>query len=158
MYPLPETQPEPLPRTPIRPGEFIGHRVWLVCGADDLPGDRVWLNSFVMRYAWQPGVPVRDISYDPKNRIQEQNMVGIWSFKDRDGLLNDFLSGWEGIEYPIVIGTAWLWGTIIEHEKGYRAQYAAIRSLDTIYWGWGGEDNSDAVLEKLRAIYLRKRK
>jgi len=149
-----EFSPEPLPHAPLRAGEFIAHRAWMVLGVDQ-PRDRIWLNSFVMRCAWMPRVPLSDTSYNPERRIQDHNEVGVWGFKNRDDLFADFLVGWDQIEYPIAIGTAWLWGTVIEHNKGYRAQYAAVRSVDEIRWGWCGADRSDEILAKLRDLYVR---
>lgn len=156
----PEKPEEPLPRS-FSAGEFIGHRAWIVRGLDYIPGldylygERLWLQSFVMVYPWRPGEPVCDTSYDSRKHIEEQNMVGVWAFKNHDDLLSDFISGWTGVEYPIVVGTAWMWGTVIEHTKGYRAQYSTVRSLDKIYAGWSGELNPEEALEKLRELYVK---
>lgn len=35
----------------------------------------------------------------------------------------------------VAIGTIKMWGTVIEHEKGYRAEYAKLNSLDDHYGG-----------------------
>lgn len=29
-----------------------------------------------------------------------------------------------------VVGSVWLWGEIVEHERGYRAEFASMRSID----------------------------
>lgn len=152
MFPPPETEdlppPEPLPREPMRPGEFIGHRIWEVRHVDGKMG----LKSFVMECPWQPDTPMRDTTY-AGGCIEERNMIGIWGFKDRENLLL-YLKRWLYLNQPIIIGTAWLWGTVIEHELGYRAQYAAIRSLEEIhYYG----DSPEFDLKPLRDLYVKKR-
>ncbi len=45
----------------------------------------------------------------------------------------------------LVAGTIKMWGDVVEHEKGYRAEYAKINSLDAIH---GPGD-----LEELRRVY-----
>ena len=40
-----------------------------------------------------------------------------------------------------------MWGDIVEHETGYRAEYAKLVSLDEVY-------GNGCDLEKLRAKYL----
>lgn len=137
---------EPLPREPIRPGEYVGHRIW------SLKEDGL-LHSFVINCRWDPKRPVLDTSYQGQ-KIADYNMVGIWSFKDKDDLYKEYICAWGESIYPIIVGTAWLWGTVIEHEKGYRAQYATIKTLDeVIEAGWGAEKD-DRLLEKLKAKYL----
>lgn len=45
-----------------------------------------------------------------------------------------------------VSGTVRLWGDVVEHEFGYRAEFAKLHSLDKIY--------GDGDLAALRAKYL----
>lgn len=163
----PQQQPpeEPLPRAAMRPGEFIGHRIWEVHSniVETVSGEfpfqctltqeKVWLQSFVMSCPWWPGVPMCDTTYHPNYHIQERNTIGIWGFKERERL-DHYLAGWHYLQHPIIIGTAWLWGTVIEHELGYRAQYASIRSLDEVYH-FGSNPEFD--LETMRNLYVRKR-
>lgn len=46
----------------------------------------------------------------------------------------------------------WMCGTVIEHEHGYRAQYASVRSLDFIANG------DEKLLAILRQKYLPEKK
>lgn len=34
---------------------------------------------------------------------------------------------------PLILGSIKMWGEVVEHEQGYRAQYAKIASLETAY-------------------------
>lgn len=108
---------EPLPREAPKLGEIIGHRAWTVQG-------RNLLLSLSAGSAWFPGQPMVD-NVGHGQEIEDHNDAGIWAFKDPYRLAREF---WATADR--VFGTVWLWGTVIEHEYGYRAQYAAVRSLD----------------------------
>lgn len=47
---------------------------------------------------------------------------------------------------PFAIGTVALWGEVIEHEEGYRAEFAKVMSINRLI-GEGGN------LDELRALY-----
>lgn len=126
-------EPEKLPRTAPTVGEIIGHRMWSVKGGN-------LLTSFSAESAWFPGEPMKDATKSARE-IDDHNQVGVWAFKNPYDLGHQF-NGTQGI-----FGTVWLWGTVIEHEKGYRAQFAAIRSLDHA---------SDGIdIDMLRRVYLK---
>lgn len=66
---------------------------------------------------------------------------GVHAFKDL-GTLNDNYTGVGlALQYAhvdafyYVVGQVWLWGKVIEHEFGYRAQYAEIKSIINPLWG-----------------------
>jgi hypothetical protein len=68
-------------------------------------------------FVWKPGeIMVGDPS---------QNDAGIYAFKSV--LL---LHNYGSVEKGTVTGTVDLWGEVYEHANGYRAQYAAISSID----------------------------
>lgn len=105
----------------IRAGEIIGHRAWLVdhyghlCSSNDMG-------------IWQKNEP----------KTGDVTDYGVFACKERDQLklpAMELLHFVEMPSYPIialVIGTVDLWGEIIEHEIGYRAENAAIRSIDWV--------------------------
>jgi hypothetical protein len=139
FVPLPYKDPvaahKPLPRTAPTVGELIGHRAWKVEGGN-------LLRSYSAGSAWFPGQPMQD-KIGKGLEIDDHNTAGIWAFKDPYELAHEFYGEIQGSG---VFGTVWLWGTVIEHERGYRAQYATIRSLDRAGKG--------VDLEVLRAAYL----
>jgi hypothetical protein len=143
---------EPLPPATFRAGEFIGHRVWIVSRSLD-PNVPPSLYSFVMNCLWQPGVPMRDTTKDNRISIEDHNTAGVWAFKEQSRLFADFLCGWEDLAESIAIGTIFMWGTVIEHDHGYRSQYASIRSIERVVPGWRFCP-ADEVLRKLNEIYL----
>lgn len=110
-----DLRPPPLPINAMEAGELIGYRVWCVSGFG--------LYSVSMGTQWPPGKVITD-RMKAEQEIDDTNQVGVWAFSTKEYLEESFSSP------DLVYGTVWLWGTVIEHEKGYRAQYAAIRSLD----------------------------
>lgn len=130
-------QTKPLPRTAPAVGELIGHRAWTVQGGN-------LLLSISAKSAWFPGQAMLD-KIGHGQEIDDHNTAGIWAFKDPYDLANEF---WSMLRDGSVFGTVWLWGTVIEHERGYRAQYAAIRSLERASPG--------IDIEVLRAAYLNR--
>ena len=116
----------------IRVGEIIAYRAWRVglwwlWQADDR------LRSIYMRdYFWQPDEPA---SGDVRTH-------GIYSFRDmvRSRQEHGFPIG----DGEILFGRVKIWGEVVEHEWGYRSQFARIISLD---------HGDPELLEKFRVIY-----
>lgn len=123
-----------LPREAPKAGELIGHRAWTL-KAKNL------LGSYSANVVWFPGQPMDDRTGSENVGIDDHNTAGVWAFKNPYALGREF---WNAAQAH-VFGTVWMWGTIIEHEHGYRAQYAAIRSLD-----YAGDDVN---LDLLRRTY-----
>jgi hypothetical protein len=101
----------------IRAGEIIGWRFW-----------KLWdgfLYSVFVPYTWHPGVSERSSSKQGglKNR-------GYHAFRDegqaeREASLHPYIS-------PAIIGSVAMWGEVIEHQHGWRSEYAAVRSITKI--------------------------
>jgi len=101
--------------------------LWWLWQADDR------LRSIYMRnYFWQPGEPA---SGDVRTH-------GIYSFRDmvRSRQEHGFPIG----DGEILFGRVKIWGEVVEHEWGYRSQFARIISLD---------HGDPELLEKFRVIY-----
>lgn len=61
--------------------------------------------------------------------------------------------------FPFIIGQARLWGEVVEHEHGYRAERAEVHSLERLYgWEEMWYDSShwtvEELLTELKRIYL----
>lgn len=116
--------PEPLKieEAGISAGEIIGYRAWRVLSNDELT------SMYTETYTWRPG-QIHKINHSLD--VTE----GFYAFKEHAQLMAEFgvplgmVSEWS----PIVYGTVALWGEVIEHDFGYRAQYAAIKSFDKIH-------------------------
>jgi hypothetical protein len=140
---------EPVEDAGIRAGEIVGHRIWRVSG------DRLF-SCFRREYEWFPDRPARG----------NVTGYGVYSFKEMH-YLAPYIVELQMVDYSdymasviigdlapttskyfttLVSGTIEMWGTVIEHRFGYRAEYARVKSLDA---EMGGAD-----LEALRARYL----
>lgn len=101
------TAPPPVEDAGISAGEIVAYRVWEV--------ERGLLKSMVASYVWRPG------------EIAEGNVAGgfgLHAFKAE----GDAVAAYREVGHR-VIGRVLLWGEVIEHERGYRAQYGAVDAL-----------------------------
>lgn len=154
---LGEPKPPAIPYAGIRTGELIGHRAWFVL-------DNLNLSSVAHAFIWKPGEIV-------EGQV-EKEVSGNWIFGLAIfGGTYSFLAASEcekqfaGIEdnplwsfpvpatigftpavlHGVAFGTIKMWGEVIEHELGYRAQFARLHSIDRVV---GAVD-----LEALRSKY-----
>jgi hypothetical protein len=119
----------------IRAGEIIAYRAWRVMiytGWFRTGDDR--LHSVYMRdYVWHPDQPASG----------DVTTHGIYSF--REVLRSEEQYGYHiRMEGPLVFGKIKIWGEVVEHEAGYRSEFAKIASLD-----YGDPE----LLDKFRKIY-----
>lgn len=105
LQPPPPVKPLP---TEVKAGEIVAWRCWKV-----RPGNR--LASMAMETIWEPGIPMQG---------KPSNGDGVHAWKTR---AQAEAYGRGGPAY--VIGRVELWGEVIEHDEGYRAEYGAIHSL-----------------------------
>lgn len=105
----------------VRAGEVIGWRVWRVHGRT--------LFSVVTATPWVPGEVMKG----------NVSMYGVHAYKTGEGLRENWSAG-----LPVVWGTIYMWGDIVEHEHGYCSQYASIRSIE----GWSGMVRYDKIMER----------
>jgi hypothetical protein len=146
------TSPEPEPKAKsiedagISAGEIIGHRVWRITGGllRSMAVDTVWAPNEVME--GKPG---------------DHNGMGVHAFKTASLALTEY-----GALPEIVVGTVLLWGDVIEHELGYRAQFGKVNSIDFLLgekseswvWSWWAgwrrrQDEPSLELQRLRHRY-----
>lgn len=109
----------PVPYEGIRMGEIVAYRCW--------PIKNGFLWSTAAGRAWAPGEPMKATPDHLKSGL------GVFAFKDMSRCIGEF-----GDEYynsagmGIAFGTIHIWGEIVEHELGYRAEYAVVRSIDFV--------------------------
>lgn len=113
--------------TGVRAGEIVAWRTWKV--VDD------WLHSQSADAIWAPGEAMEG---DIKKH-------GCYAYKTKSATIKHALKEMRGS--PCVLGSVQLWGEIVEHEIGYRSQFAKIASLDFI------QNGNDDMLVALRARY-----
>lgn len=136
----------------IKTGELTGYRLWWV-----LPEGK--LCSLVHRSIWEPGVVIEgDV-----DAIVGACAVpgGVYSFSEKSSLEPEFLyyriegatltpASYLG-ETPIALvsGEISMWGEVVEHQWGYRAQYARVKSLDTLH----SYTSNAPSIDELRKLY-----
>ena len=96
----------------IRAGEVVAYRGWALKDNGHL------YSIFQSGFRWEPGKVMEG---------DAEHGHGIHGFKSLL-LLAEYCSGSSCATY--VTGTVYLWGEVYEHERGYRASKAAIRSID----------------------------
>lgn len=115
-------------------GEIIGWRAWRVVGND--------LRSMYIYKAWPPQ---KEMTGDPSDTYG----VHAWKTKEQaERYIEE-----EYAEQHVVIGQIALWGEVIEHEKGYRASNAKIKSLELELNRRDAAFPTSASIEELRARY-----
>lgn len=139
-------KPSTIPHAGIRAGEIVGHRLWWLIHQDGIP----WICSLAHRLLWKPEQIVEG---NIGETVCDYGMVfgGTYAFSE-PGYLDDeiadqhrwaeefkreyFLTmGWVAYHETatLISGTIDMWGDVVEHAKGYRAQFAKLRSLDAIH-------------------------
>ena len=122
----------------IRAGEIIGWHFWKLCNGR--------LHSVFVSYTWHPDVFERSSSKQGgfKN-------PGYHAFRDKEQAEREAAST-HAYWTPSVIGSVAMWGEVIEHEHGWRSEYAAVRSITEIT---GDRDFSSKqrLLRELREKY-----
>jgi hypothetical protein len=121
-----------VPHEGIRVGEIIAYRAWRVI-------EHAWLHKpdhrlhsvFVEEYVWDPDEPAAG----------DVGTHGIYSLRHVIRCNIDYGSLTTG---TLLFGKVKIWGEIVEHELGYRSQFAKIISLD-----YGDPE----LLDKFRKIY-----
>lgn len=107
----PQTPAPPHAKTDLKTsdmvvGEIIAYRVWYI--------DRLRLRSATADVYWYADKPMVG---DPASGY------GIHAYKDRTACFRDSYASNESSR-PYVFGEVALWGDVIEHEDGYRAEFA----------------------------------
>lgn len=132
-----DTPRKPIKNEGIRMGEIIAYRCW--------PIKNGFLWSTAAGRAWAPGEPMKAGEHHIRDGL------GVYAFKDMSRVIQTVnnVAGSGGRE-GVAFGTILLWGEIVEHEIGYRAEYAAIKSIDFICGpdSWLPEHSKD-----LRKLY-----
>ena len=127
-------------------GEIVAYRAWAY--RDGTIRSVVYDN-----YLWLPG----GIQFDPEKSVYEG--FGFHAFKD----MHDALEQFHHLYTLVIFGEVYLWGEVIEHENGYRAQYAKIKKItssnsgspyyDEFGYGAPMAQRDEIDLDEIRKMY-----
>lgn len=151
-----EPAPKPaLKRDGVIAGEIVGYRCWKV--------QKGLLRSVYQKDTWLPGQVLEG------RELGDWDSRGIHAWKDKGskhyhdyilGYLNQenypsvwYLEGQRSLRPAMVTGTVFLWGDVVEHERGWRAEFARVRSLDWLYPDETMMGREQEALDELRATY-----
>ena len=138
-----------VPAPPVLPletedafGEVIAWRCW---GSAKLP---ILTSCHITHFIWMP----KRVEEADKP-VGDYNAHGFHAWND-ERTANYYAMA---LPVPVVIGRVKLWGEVIHHERGYRAQYAKIMSLDTLVThvalGPGDTRDTSRALKSLQQRY-----
>lgn len=142
---------KPKPHPPLRrevvSGEIIGYRIWRL--------KHGLLQSVHMCDIWHPGEVMVG------REIEDWSRRGVHAWKEAGEKYHEYLydsmlcdDGFNPSRpTTIFTGTVFLWGDVVEHLHGYRAEYARVRSLDWILPCKDHVDNAEHLLHYLRGLY-----
>lgn len=122
---------KPVESAGIKVGEIIAYRIWLIKDG--------YLESYSAERIWAPEEKM-------SGKPSDNGMDGIWAFKDKGRAIKKMLE----TSTSSVYGSVKLWGKVVEHELGYRAEYAKIISLDDISCSFMKKKE---ILKRLRENY-----
>lgn len=136
----PVEPPEPIERAGIAAGEIVGWRSWYVRGG--------FLTSVYMDSVWSPDEPMH-----ARQKVGDYDQSGIHAWKRQTEAFGTYINV-NGNNMPGIgiVGRVQLWGEVVEHEQGYRAEYGKALSLDYIFCR-GNRRSKDRQLKELRERY-----
>lgn len=160
MMPPEERSKPHLKREGIIATDLIGYRCWRIEGG--------LLRSVYQHDFWFPNTPLQG------RELGDWDQRGIHAWKDAGSecyheyirsylnLGNDMMTQMmmlgtsgkhENLQPAMATGTVLLWGDVVEHERGYRAEFAKVRSLDWLYPDASMMGREVQALEWLREKY-----
>jgi hypothetical protein len=124
--------------------EFIGHRCWVrhrgvLCSPYSTT---IWPNDEIT--AQVRGFVGADFEITVLRDLGPLG-GGVYAYKTYEDLRSNVFEprklSWLATKqwpYPgdtLEVGTCWLWGTVVEHGNGWRAQHAAVKEINEVrYW------------------------
>lgn len=123
---------------------------------------QIRLASLTNKTVWKPGQaleagiqPLKYALNPPMDSVQ--NGYGVMAFKQRHDAIEiarDIISDGFASALYAVVGQVSLWGDVVEHERGYRAQFAQPKSFDNlVYYYVPLKMPPDRLMNCLRDMY-----
>lgn len=154
-HPFESEAPKPPLMREMAAGEIVGYRCWRV--------ERQRLVSVYQTDVWQPGERLegRELDDWDSRGIHAWKSAGSREYHDYirsylnmdDSPFSAIIHGRRDGRPAMVTGTVWLWGDVVEHERGYRAEFAKVRSLDWLYPDASMMGREQQTLDQLRQLY-----
>lgn len=157
-----DTEFSDIPNAGIRAGEIIAWRAWRVrsrnrSGYSDPLGRETWLfgrnrtfqlRSIITEHVWDDG---RMGNAGWANKVENDVVrgLGVHAFKTKEATTK-YAEPFASL-FTIAIGQVALWGDVVEHEIGYRGEFAKVHSINYLigecWW------NRRRLLKRLKETY-----
>lgn len=129
----------------VRAGEIIAYRAWRLCG------NKTKLHSMFVDYFWESDEPQKI-----GGNLNPYHGNGFHAFKTLEKTKREY--GFiPGVTPTTVYGEVALWGEVIEHERGYRAECARITRILEVRENIVGDGLrrlfGTRTIDKLRQLY-----
>lgn len=154
----------------VRVGEIIAWRAWWLSGGF-LPLHLAWvletepvgppapkrwtLRSLTAGTDWPADAPVvSDGVTDRDDDPEERPRSGVHAFRDAGGLLR-YIAGQGQLRHvpPLILGQVALWGDYVEHDLGYRAEFAQVHSVAKVIGHGLPSFEEQRILKQISATY-----
>jgi hypothetical protein len=152
-------QPRPALKREIKMGEITGYRCWRI--------ENGLLRSVFQKDIWYPGKILQG------RELEDWGQRGVHAWKEPNSsrfleYLMGCLAETQGIitqghsrvqtvtlasNVAMVTGSVILWGDVVEHEYGYRGEFAKVKSLDWLYPSQDMMGKEQSTLDNLRREY-----
>lgn len=136
LYKNPNPEPPTAPRIPDYTHTLTGWRAWDV--QDGMLVALAWRSPWRARKA-APATCRADDHSAPQMDCD----CGYWSFKTKEKMIATFAESGRD-RHPVVFGPVEIWGRVIEHEHGYRSEFAYPKELwllkpglESLSWTYG---------------------
>lgn len=135
-----------IPHAGIRTGEIIGHRAWWLT----VRGGQRRLGSLAHEFVWEP---CQVVEGDVDREVVPNVLGGVYAYRSPDTPDFTRIQQLAAMLYssPLILGTVRMWGEVVIHTHGYRAQFARIHSIDSPSLGY--ELLAPSLIGDLRKIY-----
>ncbi len=144
------------PKHTIQCGEIISYRAWRWLDQDIINKN---VHEISRKIYDGPGLYslVNDYKWTPKKiemcKPDFGNFRGFYSFKRPIQTWAEVSSDSYFTTSYIVYGSIYNWGEMIEHKKGYRAQFAKIRSINWVTSKRFNYYNAFRIRSQIREMY-----
>jgi len=145
-------------------GEIVGYRCWRVIEKGP--------QSFALRSVYQPDVWQPDGILEGRG-LEDWGQRGVHAWKEVNSpkfleYINEYLVRIENVVWnppnvsstrvrstntALVTGSILLWGDVVEHDHGYRGEFAKVKSIDWLYPSQAMMGRERDILDALRRHY-----
>lgn len=153
-------QPKPKPslkRDSVIAGEIVGYRCWRVEGGflKSVYQDDVWVPGQIIEGRGLEDWDQRGVHAwkDPGSKEYHEYIRAYLNLSSDPFLAFHYYGTKRELRPAMATGTIFMWGDVVEHERGYRAEYARVRSLDWLYPDQSMMGRESDILDVLRRRY-----